>query len=204
MDRLVILLRHPEVAAQGRCYGITEVPWSQRGHKQMIELTKRWGEERFDAIFHSGLSRCSLVAQAIAQQHRVPVPVYEDHRLRERHFGVWEGRWWDDIYAETGDAMLGMIRDPQAWRPPGGETTFELRDRVWAWWNDLPSNGRWLVISHGGPIAALLGTLTRLPVEQWPRLIPPPATTIEVHACMKDDSADDSSTSMLTVIVHPR
>jgi broad specificity phosphatase PhoE len=96
-----------------------------------------------------------------------------DPRLRERHFGEWERKRWDDIHAATGDAMLGMLTDPAGWRPPGGETTFELRDRVMCWYAELPATGTVLAVTHGGPIAALVGTLRGLPVGDWPKQIPP-------------------------------
>jgi broad specificity phosphatase PhoE len=104
-----------------------------------------------------------------------------DLRLRERCFGEWEGRRWDEIHAATGDAMMGMVTAPDSWRPPGGETTFELRDRALAWFRDLPTEGEIVAITHGGPIAAILGTLRGLPVADWISLIPPCGTAVVVN-----------------------
>ena len=74
--------------------------------------------------------------------------------------------------------MMGMVTAPGAWRPPGGETTFELRDRVLAWYADLPANGVIIAATHGGPIAVLLGTLRGTPACDWPRMIPLPGSVV--------------------------
>lgn len=75
-----------------------------------------------------------------------------------------------------------MITAPDTWAPPGGETTFQLRDRVWAWFQEMSSAEDELIITHGGPIAVLLGTLRNLPVAQWPSLIPPPGTVLQLES----------------------
>jgi broad specificity phosphatase PhoE len=76
--------------------------------------------------------------------------------------------------------MMGMLTDPATWRPPGGETTFEMRDRVLSWYRELPAHGNFVAVTHGGPIAALLGTLAGLPVGDWLAMIPPPGAVIRL------------------------
>ena len=85
------------------------------------------------------------------------------------------GNWnpGDHLNQRHGQEMLKMITDPMNYRPGGGETTFEMRDRVMAWFQARkPIEGAAVAISHGGPIAALLGTLRRLAVADWIPLIP--------------------------------
>ncbi|MFQ3652118.1 MAG: histidine phosphatase family protein [Gemmataceae bacterium] len=174
MSRTVWLVRHPAVfdTYRGVCYGSSEVPLSPESVSQLQSLARniqRLGP--ITHLYHSGLIRCAVLAETLAALTGLPATT--DARLRERHFGQWEGRTWDEIHAETGDAMLGMVTAPDTWRPPGGETTFELRDRVLAWYAQLPTHATIVAITHGGPIAALLGTLQQRPVAQWPQLIPP-------------------------------
>lgn len=175
MTRTVLLVRHPPVsgAYRGVCYGASDVPLGPDGLARMPTLVDDvLALGRPAAVWHSGLSRCRVMAEAIAE--RCGRVAAADVRLRERHFGAWELRTWDDIHAETGDAMMGMVTDPAGWRPPGGETTFGLRDRVLAWHAALPAEGLIVAVTHGGPIAALVGTLRGLPASDWPALIPPP------------------------------
>jgi alpha-ribazole phosphatase len=178
MTRL-LLVRHPPVDTElsGVCYGASDVPLGADGLAMLpVVVEAIFTAGRPDVLYSSGLVRCQSLAGAVAE--RCGLEVVIDSRLRERHFGEWELQRWDDIYSATGDAMLGMLTDPAGWRPPGGETTFELRDRVLSWYAELPPVGTILVVTHGGPIAALLGTLRRLPVGDWPKLIPPPGAVI--------------------------
>ncbi|MFP5288727.1 MAG: histidine phosphatase family protein [Thermoanaerobaculia bacterium] len=173
MSRRVLLIRHPAVADEirGVCYGTSDVPLSPEGAAQIagiVESVSAHGPVTH--VYHSGLRRTALVAEALTV--RTGIGAAADPRLRERCFGEWEMRPWDDIHAETGEAMMGMVRAPGRWHPPGGETTFELRDRVLAWYAELPPEGCIVAVTHGGPIAVLRGTLAGLPVERWPLLVP--------------------------------
>lgn len=163
------LIRHPEVSAayRGVCYGRLDVPLGERGVAQIADIAASL--TTVTAVVHSGATRARLLAEAIGLRFGVTLTV--DARLAERDFGAWEGRTWDAIHAETGDAMMGMVTDPTAWCPAGGETTFALRDRVLAWYREQTTPV--VAVCHGGPIAALLGTLGDHPVADWPRLVPP-------------------------------
>jgi alpha-ribazole phosphatase len=163
--RTLYLLRHPAVSEEWhqRCYGKTDVPLAPGWTRP--ELPKP------DRIYHSGVSRTRLVAEEIGHHHGCEV--IADHRLAERDFGDWEGKSWGEIYAESGDAMMKMIHEPATWRAPGhGETTFEVRDRMLAWFAELPRSGVIVAVTHGGAIASLLGVLRQWPVSEWLTLIP--------------------------------
>jgi broad specificity phosphatase PhoE len=178
MSRL-LLMRHPPVvdACRRRCYGASDVPLGTDGQAMLPALVDELlAAGPPEALYSSPLIRCRALAEAVAE--RLGLNVVIDPRLQERHFGSWELRPWDEIHAETGDAMMGMLTDPAGWRPPGGETTFELRDRVLDWYAALPTHGDFLACTHGGPIAALLGTHDNKPVSDWPKLIPPPGGTV--------------------------
>ena len=165
----IVLIRHPEVseAYRGVCYGRLDVPLSERGVAKIADIVASL--DLATAIVHSGALRARLLAEAVG--HRFGVTATVDARLAERDFGAWEGRTWDAIYAVTGDAMMGIITDPATWHPPGGETTFALRDRVVAWYREQTTPV--VAVCHGGPIAALLGTLGGHPDEAWPGIVPP-------------------------------
>ncbi|MBA4191296.1 MAG: histidine phosphatase family protein [Planctomycetaceae bacterium] len=191
MSRQILLVRHPPVAdsLRGVCYGSSDVPLAYDGRTRIQEIVAGvLAHTPITHLVHSGQARCAAVADAVAAKSGV-TPV-ADTRLRERCFGAWELRLWDDIHAETGDAMMGMVTAPGVWCPPGGETTLGLRDRVLSWYAHLPPTGRIVVVTHGGPIAALLGTLGGLPVDQWPGLVPAcgqivrlPVATVQPPSC---------------------
>jgi broad specificity phosphatase PhoE len=178
----LILVRHGAVAARyrGLCYGRSDVQLGPEGyeqHRRQVELFKAVPLKR---IVHSGLERTRLLAEALGAACAVEaVPC---SLLQERDYGAWELRRWDWIYAEHGEEMMRMISDPQRYRPGGGETTFELRDRVVRWFSALPDAGLTVAVTHGGPMAALWGTLHNLAVDAWPALIPPYGGTTFVSA----------------------
>jgi broad specificity phosphatase PhoE len=182
MSRRVLLVRHPPVAdsLRGVCYGSSDVPLADDGPARIREIVAEvLTHGPITHLVHSGLARCAVVAGALATQSGVTA--LADVRLRERCFGSWELRRWDEIHAETGDAMMGMVTAPETWRPPGGETTFELRDRVLGWHADLPAKGTIIAVMHGGPIAVLMGSLRSTPVCDWPGMIPPPGSIVALE-----------------------
>jgi broad specificity phosphatase PhoE len=177
----IILVRHTAVAAhwKGRCYGRSDAGLSRDGREQARAIAGALAAFAPDVIISSPLRRARFLAHLIAREHG-DVDVRHDDRLRECFFGAWEGRSWDDIYRETGDAMMGLVQEPETFRPGGdGETTFDLRDRAMAWLGSVAGNKTVLAVCHGGPIAAIRGTLENAPVDRWPSLIPQTGTWVE-------------------------
>ncbi|WP_374294421.1 histidine phosphatase family protein [Sphingomonas sp.] len=160
-----MLLRHPPVAKAwaGRCYGVSDMGWSREGLAMARSLAATM---RADVVVHSGLRRTRRLAGMLRGA------AIEDVRWRERDFGTWEGRRWDAIWRESGDAMDGLMTDPDGFRPGGGETGAMLAGRVMAAWEALPPADTVLVIAHGGPIASLRCLLAGAPLTEAVRFIP--------------------------------
>lgn len=186
MSRL-LLVRHGEVHRRWRgcCYGRADVGLSPSGMAQSRRLVDQLASEMDGTsephprrLMSSGLRRAHYLALRLADRLGSPLVVVP--ALQERHFGDWERRSWQEIYDATGNAMDGMIEDPECWAPRGGETTFQLRDRVWAWYERLPPSGLTVAVTHGGPIAALRGMLSDQPVTAWPALVPPYGSVTEL------------------------
>lgn len=171
MSEDVLLVRHTEVALawKGRCYGISDVPLSRAGKTASARLSSELAARKPAWVMHSGLVRTRLLAEHIAVL--AGCPLHEDRDWRERDFGTWEGRTWNAVYRSSGNAMDGMIDSPGEFRPGGGETTWELADRAAHAWQRLPA-GAGIVVTHGGPIAALLGRHRNAPVIDWPSHVP--------------------------------
>ncbi len=177
--RTVLLIRHGEIQSRFRtlCYGSSNVALSAAGRAQSRDRVESFGR-RPAVVMSSDLSRARYLADRLALHNELAPIVCPE--LRERDFGSWELRSWDEIHTETGDAMDGLVEAPDTFRPPGGETTFELRDRVLGWYSRLPASGCIVAVTHGGPIAALLGTLGQRPVVEWPGLVPGWGEVVEV------------------------
>ena len=178
MSARVLLVRHPPVAKAwvGRCYGQSDMGWSRDGALLARHLSRQLAAESFAMIVHSGAIRTRRLAEMIGRLTGRPVRV--DPRWLERDFGAWEGRSWQAIWRDTGDLMDRMVTDPAEFRPGGGETGMELSRRAQAAWNALPTSGNVLVVTHGGPVAALCTSWGGHPPERMIDFVPEPGAIV--------------------------
>lgn len=178
------LVRHTVVAScwEGRCYGQSDAGLSRDGRIAARLLGQQLARLNPDRVFTSPLLRTRFLGQCLVR-NLSDCALTIDPRLAECNFGAWEGRPWSEIYAETGDAMMGMIEEPHAFRPGGhGETIFEVRDRAMGWLSEVASHAERVVIAigHGGPIAAIRGTMLGQSVREWPSLVPKPGEVVTI------------------------
>ncbi len=187
------MVRHTSVAVPpGVCYGRTDVPLRDTFAAEAEAVRRQLAGVDFDTVWSSPLSRCTRLAAACGYPE-----ARLDDRLRELHFGEWEGQRFDEI------------RDPQLkiWyadylhaRPTGGETFDEQCARVADFLNELRVAGSppvegWtrsgrggspspahkaLIFTHGGVmIAAGLQAGLFTPEEAF-SLIPPHGTILKI------------------------
>jgi alpha-ribazole phosphatase len=165
MNSTVIhLLRHGETEGGPRYRGSTDDALSPRGWAQMWAAA---GEVSWDRVVSSPLVRCAAFAQALAERRGIPLEI--DERLREMHFGAWEGRTATEIMAQDADALARFWQDPAANPPPDGERLLKFQTRVLAAWREVIRDNvgqRVLLVSHGGPIRVVLCEVRRHPVER--------------------------------------
>lgn len=147
----IAFLRHGPTAwnEAGRIQGRTDIPLSEAGLARMAALRLPF---TFPHVYCSPLLRARQTAQAL----RLDNPVLDD-RLREQHWGDWEGLTRDKILARHGaDAFLkvGSTRGDE-FRPLGGESTGELHARVGAFLKDAAAGeGDAVVVAHLGVVRA--------------------------------------------------
>jgi probable phosphoglycerate mutase len=86
--------------------------------------------------------------------------------LRERCFGMFEGRTFDEIHQNWPDHAQSWRRRIPDWQPPdGGESLLELRERVHKTMVELAARHpgeQIVVVAHGG----VLDTLYRIATGQ--------------------------------------
>ena len=176
----VSLLRHGETTAGDRYCGHSDVRLSPRGWLQLCEAVEG---RRWERIISSPLRRCAEFARLLAQDLDVPCEV--DERLRELHFGEWEGRSAAELQQQCPEALGRYWQDPATHTPPGAETLAQLRARVLGFWGELaPVAGdeRVLVIAHGGPIRILIAEFAGLPGGNPLQIEVPHAQLIDASA----------------------
>jgi alpha-ribazole phosphatase len=153
----IYLLRHTTPAIEiGRCYGSTDVPLDESIFEaELPEIAQRLPEAA--SIISSPLTRCRRLAEAIAARHS-HAEVHIDSDLRERSYGDWEGKRWDDIaHSQINDWRDNFLD----YTPLNGESVRALQTRVTAVWQRLPTpqTAPLIIIAHAGPLAVIRALL---------------------------------------------
>ncbi len=140
------LVRHGETPASrdGVLAGWADVPLTPRGVEQAEAVRPALAGERFDSVWSSDLQRAAETARLAWGDAR------RDARLREIHFGELEGRPWAALDPEVRRSFAEF----NGFRPAGGETLAQVRERVLTFLGEL-SPGRHLLFTHGGVIRLL-------------------------------------------------
>ncbi|MDB5809380.1 MAG: histidine phosphatase family protein [Betaproteobacteria bacterium] len=126
----LILIRHGETVwnRERRMQGQMDSPLSEVGLRQAQALARRLSKLEFKTLYCSDSGRAHQTARSVADVtgHELKV----EPRLRERHFGVFEGLTGPEIEAQHPEAYLRFkSRDPH-YVVPGGESAVAFRDRA--------------------------------------------------------------------------
>jgi probable phosphoglycerate mutase len=117
------------------------------------------------SIVSSDLERCRQTAAVLAEA--LELPVRYDADLRERSFGVLEGRLWADVPPDAVGIRDGVVTGPAS-RPRDGESVADLASRVSrALRRTARYPGPVLIVTHGGPIRVAAG-LRQGRFHGWP------------------------------------
>lgn len=149
----LLLIRHGETAwnAERRIQGQLDVPLSPAGVRQAAQLAQRLAGEPIDAIFTSDLARARMTASPLAAA--LGIDVIADARLRERHFGVFQGLTVDEIAERWPRHFADWRARDVNWAMPEGETGVAFIARVLSGLRDVAARhaGRTVaVVAHGG------------------------------------------------------
>ncbi|HHW04090.1 MAG TPA: alpha-ribazole phosphatase [Thermoanaerobacterales bacterium] len=159
------LIRHGETLwnKESKYQGQSNIPLSDNGRLQAKRLSERLKEQKIDAIYASDLHRAMETAEIIAAPHRLEV--FPTREMRELNFGIWEGFTFDEIVKRWPGEMERWRRDPYNERPEGGETMAELCCRTSMFLKNAANaypDKNILVVTHAGPIRALLSVILNL------------------------------------------
>jgi broad specificity phosphatase PhoE len=160
----VWLVRHgiTDWNIEGRWQGWSDTPLSSLGIAQAQRVKSRLEGKPFTAVYSSDLERALRTAQLAGFE---PVP---DSRLREVHFGAFEGG--TSVENAQHPAFEAWLEQSSTARTPEGESYVDLQHRMHAWLETLPDEGDVLAFTHGGAIQTLVTSLLRIPALAAPRL----------------------------------
>ena len=151
----IYLTRHGETDGNlnGMVQGSIDVPLNSTGIEQAKAAKKELEGVAFDAAYSSDLVRAKTTAAIVLEGRGINVII--DPRLRERNFGVWEGKSFNDYYALT-----------QEERHKETEPTEELLERAMCALQEIAeahSGKTVFAASHGNLIKNVIAPIMGIP-----------------------------------------
>ena len=175
----ICLVRHGETAwnAERRLQGHLDIPLNDIGLMQAAAtaIRLRGLEHPFSALYCSDLMRARQTAAAIAS--RQSLAMLADPRLRERHYGMFQGLTYDEAERQHPEFYRRFkAREPDFGVPRQGESLTGFSTRVGAALGDIASRHAGqavLVVTHGGVLDIARRLATGMALE-LPRDFPIP------------------------------
>ncbi|MDJ0954915.1 MAG: histidine phosphatase family protein [Acidimicrobiia bacterium] len=170
-DTQMIVARHGQTRSntEGRWQGHQDGMLNDVGREQAELLAGVFPD--VDALYASPLARAADTAGAIARTQELDV-AYDD-RLKEIHFGDWEGLTSDEIAERFPEEAVAFFNGKDMARGGSGETFIQVRKRLRDSLDEIVSrhSGETIgVVSHGGATRAWVTELLGLGYEHRNRL----------------------------------
>jgi probable phosphoglycerate mutase len=170
----VIFLRHGKTdfpLDRIYCDDREDPPLNAEGERQAAAAAALLHGREVAAIYTSPVQRtAATAARAAARLGLTPQPV---EALKERHFGIWEGLYFDDIANGYPEEYRRWKQDNAGFKPEGGESVYDLAQRLAGWFDIMVPRHRGetvVVVSHVGPIRVAVAAALTLPLAEYRRL----------------------------------
>ncbi len=165
----VTLVRHGRTAwnAQARIQGQIDIPLDDTGRWQAQRMAQALAGEDIAIVYTSDLSRAADTALPLARA--LDVPLERDMRLRERHFGAFEGLTFAELDEKHVDASKRWRTREPGFAPDGGESLIDFHQRCVDAVTRVAqrhAGSHIAVVSHGGVLDAMYRAGSRVPLEQ--------------------------------------
>ena len=170
-DTYLLLIRHGQTEwnRERRIQGNGDSPLTTLGHAQARAAALALQRYDIDCLYASDAGRALQTAAPMVESLGLEPEI--DPRLRERHYGLFEGKTEE----ENRQAFPAIFADYQKRRPdfavPGGESVVELQARAMDACTEIAKRhpGRHVaIVSHGGTITAISRYVLGVsPAVQW-------------------------------------
>ena len=171
----IIAIRHGETAwnVGGRVQGHLDIGLNDKGRWQAQQAAQALAGEPIQALYASDLWRTYDTALSIAST--TGLTIQTDEGLRERCFGVFEGKTFAEVEALWPDQAFSWRKRVPDFAPEGGESLLTFRERVLHTVSTLAAQNtgnQIAIVSHGGVTASY--THLTLPTICYVQISVPP------------------------------
>jgi broad specificity phosphatase PhoE len=177
----IFLVRHGETAenVEMRYIGTRDEPLTDTGMKQADQVADALACFPIRTVYTSPLVRALDTAARI--KNVCGATLHEDARLKEGSFGRWEGMRRNEVIklGSPDVELLARWESDASCAPPGGESLESVQMRTISLVKELEEEmpGESVVlVSHVGPIKALLASALDIPLEATRRLFLDPCS----------------------------
>ncbi len=188
-ETIVDLLRDGSIDEEGEYSlftGSTDRKLTKAGKKEMQAQTQQ-PDPGWDAVISSPLKRCASVAKTVAKKHGIPLKMRKE--LAEYDYGEWENQPVAQIIQQSSHLFEAFMQDPFDAPPPGAQPYQVFHDAVLKQWESLLKTYEGqhiLVVTHGGPMRAILGQVLAMRKQSHLRLEVPAACLSRVRSLGAD------------------
>lgn len=180
------LLRHGECVGGNIFRGSTDVELTEKGWEQMQNAVDTINYP-WNKIISSDLKRCKYFASRLAENHDLALEI--NPNWRELSFGVWEGHEISKIWDTQTEDIKQWSDDPSKFTPAGGDQVKDVAKRVELALDQIVKNHEnkhILLVTHGGIIRILLGSILKMPFNALSQLQVPYACISRIQFYISD------------------
>ena len=158
--RQLILVRHGETDwnAEGRIQGMLDVPLNALGMQQAALVA---------AELARSVDMANMVSSDLVRTRETATPIAEatgfeprfDARIRERNFGVWQGKTYEEWRIQDAAGMARYNAGDPDYGPEGDETASQFLERCVDAVTDLVLGGKektLILVTHGGVVSSMV------------------------------------------------
>lgn len=169
----IYIVRHGQTVwnASNRLQGRADIELNERGRALAGETGRSLEQTAFDKIYSSPLIRAYETACLIRGYRNIPI--IRDDRLKELSFGIYEGRNFKELLADTSDPFHYFFERPELYEAPEkGETLEHICGRAAEFMREVVEPQakelrRIMIVAHGAMNKALMCHVKQHGIEQY-------------------------------------
>lgn len=169
----IYIVRHGQTVwnASNRLQGSADIELNEKGRALAGETGRSLEQTAFDKIYSSPLIRAYETACLIRGYRNIPI--IRDDRLRELGFGIYEGRNFKELLADTSDPFHYFFERPELYKAPEqGETLEHICGRAAEFMREVVEPQakelqRIMIVAHGAMNKALMCHVKQHGIEQY-------------------------------------